>query len=136
MYAEDVELSYQVKNMGWTNYYVASAAVVHHGGRSSEQKSESFFSTVMMKETVCQFLRATHGQCYAQVYRTTMFLAAVARITILCLLWLLPVSRQTRSRAAHSCHKWIKVLRWSLGLESWAREYKPAPTPGRHVVTA
>jgi hypothetical protein len=136
MYAEDVELSYQVKNAGWTNYYVARAAVIHHGGRSSEQKGESFFSTVMMRETVWQFLRATHGQWYAQVYRTTICLAAVGRITVLGLLWLLPVSRQIRSHAARSCHKWIKVLRWSVGLESWAREYKPAPTQGRRVVTA
>ena len=67
MYAEDVELSYQVKNAGWTNYYVASAAVIHHGGRSSEQKGESFFSTVMMRETVWEFLHATHGQWYGQV---------------------------------------------------------------------
>ena len=136
MYAEDAELSYRVKSAGWTNYYVGSAAVIHHRGRSSEQKSESFFSTVMMREAVWQFFCATHGQWYGSVYRTTTCLAALVRLTVLGLFFLLPVSRQMRSSAARSRRKWMKVLRWSVGLEGWARKYKPVPTQGRHAVTA
>jgi GT2 family glycosyltransferase len=128
MYAEDIELSYRVKNAGWTNYYVSNATVIHHGGCSSQQKTESFFSTVMMNEAVWQFLCATRGQWYGAVHRTATGLAAILRLTVLCFLRLLPVRRQRRSRAARSYNKWIMVLRWSVGLEGWARAYKPTPT--------
>jgi hypothetical protein len=130
MYAEDVELSYRVKGAGWTNYYVSNATVVHHGGCSSKQKSESFFSTIMMKEAVWQFLRATRGRWYVAVHRTATGLAAILRLSILCLLYVLLVRPQMRSRVARSYRKWIMVLRWSMGLEGWAREYKPNPTQG------
>jgi hypothetical protein len=126
MYAEDVELSYRVKNVGRTNYYVASAVVIHHGGRSSEQKSESFFSTVMIREAVWQFFRTTRGRFYSDIYRTTTCLAAIARLAVLSFLRLLPVSQQMRSGAVLSSRKWIKVLRWSVGKEGWAREYSAA----------
>lgn len=132
MYAEDVELNYRVKDAGWTNYYVASAAVIHYGGQSSAQKSESFFSTVMIREAVWEFLRASHAEWYAFAYRATTCLAAVARIALLCLLRLTPVSREIRTRATFSTKKWTRVLRWCVGLEGWAHGYRPAPPPPRN----
>jgi len=136
MYAEDVELNYRVKSAGWTNYYVSKAAVVHHGGRSSERQNESFFSTVMIKESVWQFLCATHGHWYGSVYRTTTCLAAAARLTVLSLVRLLPVRREIRSRAVRSTHKWVKVLRWCLGLEPWAHGYRPNSRRDQRVLVA
>jgi GT2 family glycosyltransferase len=136
MYAEDVELNYRVQAAGWANYYVSSAAVIHHGGQSSNQKSESFFSTIMMREAVWQFLRTTHGAWYASAFRFTTSLAALARLTVLCLGRMVPAGRQFRSTAARSTRKWMKVLRWSLGLEPWAREYQPAPMQPRPVPAA
>lgn len=136
MYAEDVELNYRVKAAGWTNYYVSSAAVIHHGGQSSNQKSESFFSTVMIREAVWQFLRTTHGFSYALAYRSTTALAATARLAVLGLLCLLPVGRQMRSRTAQSTRKWIKVFRWCLGREAWAHAYRPTQPQDHRVLVA
>jgi N-acetylglucosaminyl-diphospho-decaprenol L-rhamnosyltransferase len=127
MYAEDVELSYNVRLSGRTNYYVASAAVIHHGGKSSEQRSESFFSTVMIREAMWQFLCATRGRFYASLYRITTCLAALARLTLLLFSRPLPANHGSNSRAARSTRKWIKILRWSLGREDWARGYRPVP---------
>jgi len=132
MYAEDVELNYRVKAAGWTNYYVSKAVVVHHGGSSSEQKSESFFSTVMIREAVWEFLRASRTEWYALAYRATTCLAAVTRIAVLCLLRFPTFSHEIRSRATYRSHKWTKVLRWCVGLEGWAHGYKPVSSPPRN----
>jgi len=127
MYAEDIELNYRARAGGWTNYYVSNAAVIHHGGRSSDQKSESFFSTVMTREAVWEFLRASHGEWYASIYRTTTAVAAAVRIAVLSLVRWFPFGREVSAGASRSTHKWMKVLRWCLGLERWAHRYKPAP---------
>lgn len=127
MYAEDVELNYRARTAGMTNYYVASAAVIHHGSSSSSQKSESFFSTVMIREAVWEFLRASHGAGYAAAYRVTTAMAALARIAVLSFVRCLPFGSEISSRAAQSTRKWTKVLRWCLGLERWAHGYKPPP---------
>jgi GT2 family glycosyltransferase len=136
MYAEDVELSFRAKAAGLRNYYVASAAVIHYGGRSSEQKSESFFSTVMIREAVWQFFRATHGTAYAWLYRVTTCLAAIARVSILGVLRYLPTGRQRQSSAAHAARKWMRVLRWTLGLEMWATGYRPKPAPNQRILAS
>ncbi len=136
MYAEDIELSYRVKATGRTNYYVPTAAVIHHGGRSSEQQNESYFSTVMIRESVWQFLRTTHGELYGSLYRITTCLAALLRLTLLSLVRLLPIGHKRRSRATRSARKWAKVLRWSVGRERWARGYKPAQSSPKRAVLA
>ena len=136
MYAEDIELSYRVKSTGWTNYYVSKAAVIHHGGRSSEKQNESCFSTVMIRESVWQFLCATHGRWYGAVYRITTCSAAIARITVLSLMWVFPASHMIRCRATRSTRKWLKILRWCLGLESWTHGYSLNSRRGRSVLVA
>jgi GT2 family glycosyltransferase len=136
MYAEDVELSFRARSAGLTNYYVSSAAVIHHGGRSSEQKSESFFSVVMMREAVWQFLGIARGQWYASLYRATTFLAAIGRVSVLSLFHFLPLGDQKRSAAGRSTRKWLKVLRWSIGCEAWAHGYRPAQSRAEGVLVA
>jgi GT2 family glycosyltransferase len=136
MYAEDVELNYRVKTAGMTNYYVASAAVIHHGGRSSCQKNESFFSAVMIRESVWEFLRASQGAWCASAYRATTAVAATARIGVLSLVRCLPFGREVSSRVAQSARKWTKILRWCLGLERWAHGYKPTPPRSKRVLVA
>lgn len=126
MYAEDVELNYRVRAVGWKNFYISRAAVIHHGGHSSAQQNESFFSTVIMRESVWQFLQTAHGRLYATAYRATTGIAAIGRICLLAIWQLLPVSRSTRNDAARSSRKWVKVLRWSFGREAWACGYRPA----------
>jgi hypothetical protein len=110
--------------------------VIHHGGGSSSQSSESFFSTVMIREAVREFLRASHGAWYASAYRATTAVAAVARIAVLSLVRCVPFGREVSSRAAQSSRKWTKVLRWCVGLEGWAKGYRPAPARNQRVLVA
>lgn len=136
MYAEDVELNYRVKQRGLTNYYVSAANIIHHGGHSSSQQTQNFFSAVMMREAVWKFFRSNRGPIYAYAYKVTTALVAVFRLTLLFFARILTRSAESRSQVRIATAKWVKILRWSLGLEPWARTYKPAVPEKRPVLVA
>jgi GT2 family glycosyltransferase len=117
MYAEDTDLCYKVARSGWRNYFVGDQTVIHHGGRSSSSRPDHF-AAVMMRESRLTFMRTRRGQTYAFCYRGSTTVVAAARI--LMLVAALPFANKASSLA-----KWFKILRWSIGLESWASTYKP-----------
>jgi hypothetical protein len=123
MYAEDLDLSYKASRSGLRNYYVPEAVVVHHGGNSSQQVA-SDFSVVMMRESVWQFLRKTRGGFYGLGYRAAILACASCRLLVLSLTQ--PWQRLKRRDASPvgSFRKWAAILRWSLNLESWIKEYR------------
>jgi GT2 family glycosyltransferase len=124
MYAEDLDLSFKVWRAGFRNYYTPDAAVVHHGGTSSQQ-APSNFSVVMARESVWRFLRKTRGSPYALGYRTAMLISALGRLLMLSVM--LAVRRLTVKETGRtdSFQKWRAILRWSLNLETWIKEYRP-----------
>jgi GT2 family glycosyltransferase len=117
MYAEDTDLCYKVAQSGWRNYFVGGATVIHHGGRSSSSRPDHF-AAVMMRESRLTFMRTRRGRGYAFCYRCATTLIAAVRILML-------VAALPFTNVARSLVKWFKILRWSLGLESWASTYKP-----------
>lgn len=120
MYAEDVDLCCQARKLGWKSYYVHDAVVIHHGGRSSRLQSDEAFPAVLMRESVWKFLNVNRGRTYAALYRATTALAAAGRM-VACSGLRLAGSRDRRHRWRTAARKWWRVLRWSLGLEGWAR---------------
>ncbi|MGE5205952.1 MAG: glycosyltransferase family 2 protein [Chlamydiota bacterium] len=131
MYAEDVDLCCRARRLGWKTYYLHDAVVIHHGGRSSRLQDDGAFPAVLMRESVWKFLLATRGRAYAAMYRATTALAAVCRLLACGGLWL-AAGHEARSRWQAGARKWTRVLRWSLGLEAWARALgappaRPAP---------
>ncbi len=128
MYAEDIDLSYKVKQAGYKNYYVPEATVIHHGG-SSVAQAASNFSVVMMREAIWRFLQKFRGRLYGAAYRVAMLASALGRLLALALvsLWRL-ISRRAATDEA-STRKWRAVLRWSLNLEDWTGQYYPASNP-------
>lgn len=121
MYAEDADLCYKVKQAGWKIEYLGRIQVIHHGGCSSGMR-ERRFSTVMMKQSLYEFLRLTQGRTHAELYRITMALSASIRIFLLgaALFFTVGLFRPESSRNA--VRKWRNVLRWALGLESGATQ--------------
>ncbi len=126
MYSEDLDLSFKVQAAGFKCYYVPSATVIHHGGGSSKS-ARSLFSVVMMRESVWRFLRFNRGQWSATGYRLAIGAAALVRLILI--LPLLLVKPKVVTHGAGSLQKWYSILRWTLGLESWAREGKPVRQP-------
>lgn len=115
MYAEDSDLCYKVARSGWRNYFIGDATVIHHGGRSSCSRSDHF-AAVMMRESRFTFMLTRRGRAYAFCYRCTTSLVSAVRILILA-------PAIPFAKVAGSLGKWFKILRWSLGLESWTSNY-------------
>ncbi|HZU10227.1 MAG TPA: glycosyltransferase family 2 protein [Pseudacidobacterium sp.] len=122
MYSEDVDLCYKIKLAGGKVYYAPRARVVHHGGRSSTLEPQSHFATVVMRESRWRFMTAWYGSAYAVAYRMTTAFGAVARIAMLGAAIAITRNRERRLRFSGAVQKWAKVLRWSLGMESWAKQ--------------
>lgn len=119
MYAEDVDLCCRARKLGWKTYYLHDAVVIHHGGCSSRVQADSVFSAVLMRESVRKYLAAQRGRAYAAGYGAATGVAAICRLLVcsgLCLL----AGHENRRRWRTAANKWTRVLRWSLGLESWA----------------
>lgn len=117
MYGEDVDLSFKTHKAGYNLYYVPRAEIVHHGGGSSST-TRSTFSTVMMRESIRLFLRLRRGPISAGLYSIFLGISAVVRLA-LCSAKALASGRKP-SRSIPPINKWLAILRWSLGFESWA----------------
>ena len=122
MYAEDTDLCFKTTHAGYKNYYLSDAVVVHHGGRSSDRKSENNFASVMMRESILEFMRIRRGSFYGAAYRASTIVSAMARVLVLMMAF--PFALHDDRRATFRCAlvKWVKVLRWGLGMETWSRQ--------------
>lgn len=120
MYVEDVDLCCQARKLGWRTYYLHDAVLIHHGAASSRRQEYSAFSAVLMRESVTKFLSATRSCIYASAYRAATGLAALCRLLLGGAVWL-AADRAQRPQWRAATTKWLRVLRWSLGLEPWAR---------------
>jgi N-acetylglucosaminyl-diphospho-decaprenol L-rhamnosyltransferase len=122
MYAEDADLCFKVHKAGWESYYLPSPSVVHHGGQSSDQKPESNFASVMMRESLLEFMRLRRGRLYAAAYQCTMVVTAFARLLLLAIAFVFTLGGKRRESLRLSFNKWVKVLRWGLHMERWTRQ--------------
>jgi len=119
MYAEDVDLCYKVMKAGWKLRYVGSGTIVHYGKQSSTRREEDSFAVVVMRESIFKFLRKSRGATYAHLYRLSLLLAAVLRLSAFAFLLAVPRAAIDKTSLRGSFRKWWKILRWSIGLEAW-----------------
>jgi len=122
MYAEDVDLCFKAKKAGYRNYYLGDVSVVHHGGRSSDKKPENNFASIMMRESLLEFMRIRRGRLYAAAYQFSTVLIAIVRLLLLMIAFPFTLSKQNRAPVRLAFAKWIGVLRWALGMETWSRQ--------------
>lgn len=125
MYSEDVDLCWKVRQAGWTNYFTAAGEVVHHGGASSAQRGRSF-EIVIARQSRMDWFRRRRGVPHAVFYRAAMIVAALARLPVLFVLWLVSENKKPCSGMS----KWYVALRWALGMEGWARQLARKPKAG------
>ena len=119
MYFEDMDYCLRCAKAGCRNYFVPAAEVVHHGGKSSGGE-HSKFSSVMMVESAWRFFVKQHGSVWAALFRVSVGLQAGLRSLLLVVV--LPVARLSGRprRIVGALRKWVFVLRWAAGMESWA----------------
>jgi GT2 family glycosyltransferase len=122
MYAEDADLCFKVKEAGWKVNYLSSVSVVHHGGRSSDKKPENNFSSIMMRQSLMEFMRLRRGSVYAAAYQFSIVVTAVLRLLLLMIAFLFTLGGQKHESVRRAFGKWVKVLRWGLCMESWSKQ--------------
>jgi N-acetylglucosaminyl-diphospho-decaprenol L-rhamnosyltransferase len=113
MYAEDIDLNYKVRQLGFSSYYIGEAQIVHHGGRSSSRQKISQWSTIMACQAMLQFCRMRRGHVYGIAYRISMGVAAVVRLVILSVMF----SFGDRTGIRWAAEKWSTILKWAIGIE-------------------
>jgi GT2 family glycosyltransferase len=116
MYAEDTDLCYKIQSNGFVAYYTNAASVIHHGGGSSKRE-RNHYAAVIMSESLFRFMTKYHGKLYGYLYRVAMGCASLCRMLILSVLRIYAWDRDSISV---SLQKWFRILRWSIGLESWS----------------
>lgn len=121
MYAEDMDLCFKLHKAGRRNYYLGNVSATHHGGQSSGANSESQFGNVLMRESIAKFLQLRRGPRYARAYKVALAVSALARISTLWLARILSLGSYRPGAVSSGLRKWIKVLRWTVGAESWVR---------------
>jgi GT2 family glycosyltransferase len=113
MYAEDIDLNYKLRKLGFSSYYIGDAQIVHHGGGSSSRQKVSQWSTVMTYRAMSRFYRKSRGRAYAIAYRVAMGFAAAVRLMLLPVMF--PFGDREGIRYAMA--KWSTVLKWAVGVE-------------------
>ena len=122
MYSEDIDLCFKAMKAGLKNYYINDAVVMHYGGQSSGAKPESNFAVIMTRESVRRFFEIRRGRSQAILYQVTMGFAAICRIFLIGGVLLITGGRYRREALGNALKKWVSVLRWSIGLETWVKK--------------
>jgi N-acetylglucosaminyl-diphospho-decaprenol L-rhamnosyltransferase len=120
MYSDDLDLSYKIKERGFTIHYVNDCKVVHHGGKSSGRRDDHF-SDLLQRESLVRFFRVTKGPLYCALYRCALAIAATLRMTVVA--FLVATGRRTIQGKASGAvfEKWSTIFRWAIGLEHYSR---------------
>jgi len=116
MYAEDVDLCYTIRSLGWNCYYAGGAQVIHHGGGSSKVRATNHWSTIMTRKAILQFCRKTRGPFYSMLYRVAVGVSATGRLVLLLPMTLMPGNKSSNGDVRATISKWTAILKWSLGI--------------------
>jgi GT2 family glycosyltransferase len=120
MYAEDVDLCYRIKKLGWKLYYLSEEIIIHYAGSSSKKQKNKYFSAIMQRESNLYFQKKHFGKAKENQYLTAVFTGSLIRIFIITIL--IPFSflstRFRRKMSPLSITKYITLLKWSVSKKS------------------
>lgn len=118
MYAEDVDLSRSICELGWKLYYLAETEIVHVVGGSSE-RTPNGFSVLMKQHSINQLMQKYHGPLGSVMHRLAVASAAGMRLVTLAVIW--PGFRLLgRPLAGWRDAYWKSqlLLKWAWGLKN------------------
>ena len=122
MYVEDADLCFKARQAGWRTYYVPQAVVVHHGGGSSA-RSVKTFGAVMARESLRRFFKQRRGCWYARAFTLALAVTAAQRCLVLACAWAMQRLGGSGQGTWLSLSKWLAILRWTMGRETWVKKY-------------
>ncbi|HWA96037.1 MAG TPA: glycosyltransferase family 2 protein [Terracidiphilus sp.] len=125
MYAEDIDLCYKIQQSGKKVGYIPDATIIHFGGQSTKKRSDTGFGDIATREAIFTFLRKFRGTAYAKIYRAALGIVSALRVALLKIFLLFTFNRDSREYLTFTARKWLKILRWSMGLENWTERLTP-----------
>jgi GT2 family glycosyltransferase len=101
IYSEEVDLCYRLRRAGWRLYWLPQAVVIHYGGQSTRQMAAAMFLRLYQGKVL--YFRKHHGRLAAQLYKLILLIAALARLLLSPLVWLVrpPQRHQHLALASH-----------------------------------
>lgn len=94
MYSEEVDLCHRIQEAGWQLYWVPESKVLHYGGQSTRQIATKMF--LQLYHAKLLYFRKHYGAGAGVVYKVVLAIAAVLRLILYPLGWLLGGERRQR----------------------------------------
>lgn len=114
MYAEDVDLCFRMKKLGWKIYYLADEEIMHYSGASSTQQQNKFFSAIAQRESNCYFIKKHFGKSKARRYVFAIMAGSLIRIIALAVAFPALVALKSRMRnLSYTFKKYWTLFVWS-----------------------
>lgn len=88
MYAEDIDLCYEMARNGWKVFYLSDAQVLHYGGASASQ--DAIFVGVYALKANHRFFIKRYGKLTGWLYRCVCFFIILMKLIITWLILLNP----------------------------------------------
>jgi len=82
MYAEDLDLCWRLRKLGWRTIYVPSATIEHAGGAATSRAFGSPTATVEIAMAHYRWLHRRRGRTVAGTFAIAQMSGAVARVAI------------------------------------------------------
>lgn len=115
MYAEDIDLCYKARKLGYQTVLVPAAEITHYGGGSSKKQYVKDFVYINQKQSTYLFMKQNYGTLYALLYKIVIAYAALGRM-ILMPVYFFPTYKGIRG----GFRKWSSIFRWAVGFRKFA----------------
>ncbi len=112
IYAEETDWCRRMHKDGWKVAFTPEGTIVHYGGQSSVAIKDRQFCEFTRNQL--RFIKKHHGALGGVIYRLSMLMGAVVRLTV----WggIALVAPKRREKTRQTLHLWWRILRWHLGL--------------------
>jgi GT2 family glycosyltransferase len=96
IYSEDFDLCYRLQKAGWRLVWLPESEVTHYGAQSTSQVSAEMF--LHLYRAKMKFMRKHYGAKSVPLYKLILFVAALPRLSLIPLTWVLKSPRRQLHR--------------------------------------
>jgi len=116
MYAEDVDLCFRLKKLGWKIFYLAECKIIHYSGASSSQQKNKYFGAIMQRESNLYFIRKHFGKKKAKRYVTAVLFGSIIRMMLITLIYPFMIMNNNfiDNASPQVIIKYLKLFVWSF----------------------
>ena len=115
MYSEDVQLCYNIYNIGKKIYYTNRTCIIHHGGKSICSKKHNFNAEVKWFESRYIYFNKTKGRKYAKKFKYIIGIIGLLRYYLISIALYFKEDLKSKDyNFEYSKKKWKCIVNWSL----------------------